>query len=121
VRLEQWRAETALLSRQISQDPDYLAGFSRGVETQRNASPATCADVMRADPSLAPVRGDAGAALAAKGGRQKIWARGYDDGVRLTQGLEALRVLPTCMPEEPPAPHASPAPASGAPAASGSR
>jgi hypothetical protein len=105
-RLEQWRAETALLSRQMSQDPDYLAGFGRGVEAQRAAAPATCADVLRSDPSLAPVRGDNGAAFAARGGRQKAWARGYEDGVRLTQGLEALRVLPTCMPAaaEPSAP-----------------
>jgi hypothetical protein len=120
-RLEQWRAETSLLSRQISQDPDYLAGFGRGVETQRTTAPSTCSDVMHMDPSLAPVRADAGAAFAAKGGRQKVWARGFEDGVRLTQGLEALRVLPTCMPEEQPAPHASPAPAAVAPVASGSR
>jgi len=120
-RLEQWRAETSLLSRQISQDPDYLAGFGRGVETERAAAPATCFDVMRLDPSLAPVRADAGAAFAAKGGRQKAWARGFEDGVRLTQGLEALRVLPTCMPEDQTAPHASPAPASVAPVAGGSR
>jgi len=97
-RLEQWRAETARLARPMSQDPDYLAGWSRGIETERAAPAATCVELLRADPSLAPVRDDAGAAFAARGGRQKTWARGYEDGVRLTRGQEALRILPTCTP-----------------------
>jgi len=102
-RLDEWTAQTTRLSSRISQDPDYLAGFGKGVEAGRGTVPSSCEEVTRFEPVLQPARGDSGAAYAAKGARQKSWSRGYEDGLRLAQGLEIIRVLPGCMPA--PAPH----------------
>jgi hypothetical protein len=40
-----------------------------------------------------------------------MWTRGYEDGLRLAQGLEVIRILPGCMP-----PAAEPRPAHDDPA-----
>lgn len=94
-RMAAWSAQTARLSSSIENDPDYLAGFARGVEEGRASSVKSCEELARTSP--APYWPAAsGAALAAKGGRQKAWARGYQDGVRLTQGLEAMKLIPAC-------------------------
>jgi hypothetical protein len=94
-RLQAWSTQTARLSSSIENDPDYLAGFARGVEEGRASAVKTCEELARTAP--APYWPTAsGAALAAKGGRQKAWARGYQDGVRLSQGLEAMKLMPTC-------------------------
>lgn len=111
-RLDQWTAQTARLSKGISQDPDYLAGFGRGVEAGRNMVPTACDEVTRFEPALQPARGNSNAAFAAKGNRQKTWTRGYEDGLRLAQGLEVIRILPGCMP---PAPMPKPRPAGNDP------
>jgi hypothetical protein len=100
-RLDQWTAQTARLSKQISQDPDYLAGFGRGVEAGRGTVPAACEEVTRFEPALQPAKGNANAAYVSKGNRQKNWTRGYEDGIRLAQGLEIIRILPGCMPPPP--------------------
>jgi len=100
-RLDRWTAQTARLSKQISQDPDYLAGFGRGVEAGRGSVPAACEEVTRFEPAMQPVKGNADAAFASKGNRQKNWSRGYEDGMRLAQGLEVIRILPGCMPPAP--------------------
>ncbi|HUD71476.1 MAG TPA: hypothetical protein VMQ62_05900 [Dongiaceae bacterium] len=94
-RLQAWSTQTARLSSNIENDPDYLAGFARGVDEGRHTAVKTCAELARTAP--APYWPSVtGAALAAKGGRQKAWARGYEDGVRLSQGLEAMKLMPTC-------------------------
>ncbi|HZN03116.1 MAG TPA: hypothetical protein VFD06_05965 [Candidatus Polarisedimenticolia bacterium] len=115
-RLEQWTAQTTRLSKGISQDPDYLAGFGKGVEAGRNSVPSACEEVTRFEPALQPARMNAGAAFAAKGDRQKNWTRGYEDGMRLAQGLEVLRLMPGCMPPAP-----APRPVKADPAASAVR
>ena len=97
-RLDRWTAQTTRLSAQISQDPDYLAGFGRGVEAGRGTVPASCEEVARFEPAMQPARNNPNAAFAAKGSRQKTWTRGYEDGQRLAQGLEIIRILPGCMP-----------------------
>ncbi len=97
-RLDEWTAQTTRLSSQISQDPDYLAGFGKGVEAGRGTVPSACEDVTRFEPAMQPARNTSNAAFAAKGGRQKTWTRGYEDGMRLAQGLEIIRILPGCMP-----------------------
>ena len=107
-RLDQWTAQTTRLSKGISQDPDYLAGFGRGVEAGRNSVPTACEEVTRFEPSPQPARIHSSTAYAAKGNRQKNWTRGYEDGLRLAQGLEVLKILPGCIPPAP-APHALPA------------
>lgn len=94
-RLQAWSTQTARLSSNIENDPDYLSGFAKGVEEGRANAVKSCAELARIAP--APYWPAAsGAALAAKGGRQKAWARGYQDGVRLSQGLEAMKLMPTC-------------------------
>ncbi len=94
-RLQAWTAQTTRLSSNIENDPDYLAGFARGVDEGRHSAVKTCEELARTAP--APFWPSAsGAALAARGGRQKAWARGYEDGVRLSQGLEAMKLMPTC-------------------------
>ena len=94
-RMAAWSAQTTRLSSNIENDPDYLAGFARGVEEGRSSAVKSCEELARTSP--APYWPAAsGAALAAKGGRQKAWARGYQDGVRLTHGLEAMKLMPAC-------------------------
>ncbi|HKQ97915.1 MAG TPA: hypothetical protein VJV75_08575 [Candidatus Polarisedimenticolia bacterium] len=94
-RMAAWSAQTARLSSTIENDPDYLAGFARGVEEGKNAAVKSCEELARMAPApYWPAASNA--AQAAKGGRQKAWARGYQDGVRLTQGLEAMKLIPAC-------------------------
>jgi len=102
-RLQEWNTRNATISGQISDDPDYMAGFVRGVEAGRAAPAMQCAELAQATPApYWPTA--ANAALAAKGRSQKAWARGYQDGARLAQGLEAVRALQACV-----APAAGPA------------
>ena len=96
-RLREWNTRNARISSQISDDPDYMAGFVRGVEAGREAPAMQCADLAQATPApYWPTA--ANAALAAKGKSQKEWARGYQHGARLSQGLEAVRALQACVP-----------------------
>ncbi len=99
-RMDEWVEQTARLSGQISSDPDYLEGFARGVSTGRSSSVTQCAELMKVEPATQSLRGPvSGVAVAASTGkRQKSWSRGYQDGLRLAQGLEAIRVLPQCAP-----------------------
>jgi len=118
-RLDQWTAQTTRLSKGISRDPDYLAGFGKGVEAGRNTVPSACEEVTRFEPAMQPARIHSNAAFVAKGGnRQKSWTRGYEDGLRLAQGLDVIRILPGCIPPPPaPAPTSAPRAAKAGPAA----
>jgi phosphopantetheinyl transferase (holo-ACP synthase) len=100
-RMGQWISQTSRIPAQISNDPDYLAGFARGVEAGKVSPAAKCQDLVSTEPVMQPARGTAAASFAAKGSRQKAWSRGYDDGLHLAQGLEAIRVLPQCAPATP--------------------
>jgi hypothetical protein len=101
-RVNQWVSQTARIPAQISNDPDYLDGFAHGVEAGRATPAAQCADLVSTGPGLQPGRSGAPpASYAAKGSRQKAWVRGYEDGLRLTQGLEAISTLPQCAPATP--------------------
>lgn len=95
-RLQEWNTRNARISSQMSDDPDYMAGFMRGVEAGRAAPATQCAELAQASP--APYWPTASnAALAARGKSQKAWARGYQDGARLSEGLEAVRALQACV------------------------
>jgi hypothetical protein len=100
-RMNQWISQTSRIPAQISNDPDYLAGFARGVEAGKVSPAAKCQDLVSSEPAMQPGRGVSSASYAAKGSRQKAWTRGYEDGLRLAQGLEAIRVLPQCAPATP--------------------
>jgi len=106
-RLQEWNTRNAKISSQISDDPDYMAGFARGIEAGRAEPAMECSELAKATPApYWPTA--ANAALAAKGRSQKAWARGYQDGARLSQGLEAVRALQACV-----TPAAAPASAPG--------
>jgi hypothetical protein len=95
-RLREWSARNERISSQVSDDPDYRAGFARGLEEGRGAPALSCADLAHAAPApYWPTT--ATAAFAAQGRSQKAWARGYQDGSRLAQGLEAVRALEACV------------------------
>ena len=101
-RLREWSARNERISSQMSPDPDYKAGFSRGFEDGRGAPVMTCAELAKAAPApYWPTA--ANAALAARGKNQKAWARGYQDGIRLAQGVEAVHALEACVPQSTPA------------------
>lgn len=99
-RMEEWVDQTTRLSGQISSDPDYLDGFARGVSIGRSSTVTQCTELMKVEPASQSLRGPAStvAVAASSGKRQKSWSRGYQDGLRLAQGLEAIRVLPQCAP-----------------------
>jgi hypothetical protein len=95
-RLREWNSRNARITSQISDDPDYMAGFVRGVEAGRTAPASACADLVKAGPAPSWPQPSPTTALAAKGKRQKTWARGFQDGAHLSQGLEAVKALQTC-------------------------
>lgn len=114
-RLDALVDETSRIPERIGDDPDYMAGFVRGVEAGRAARPDSCPALMSI--GTAPVRvatgyNGSGAVPAGRGGHeghgdhagpggeteaQARFNRGYVDGVRLTQGLDAIRRLPGCF------------------------
>ena len=94
-RLDKALEETARLTDRVSSDPDYLKGFSAGVEAMRAVDLGQCRELMSRDftniasaPQLAAGFGGEAA------GR---YSRGFQDGQRLVYGLECLRRLPQCM------------------------
>ena len=98
--------ETSRSSDRIADEPDYLAGFGKGVTAGRASRVGSCAQLMAV--GAQPARtygGQAPVALpAARGGEaQSRFASGYADGMRLSQELDAIRRLPGCfvtVPEE---------------------
>ena len=58
--------------------------------------PPSCTDLAQSGPAMQPPHGSTTAEFASKGSRQKMWSRGYQDGVRLSVGLEAMKTLPQC-------------------------
>ena len=100
-RMRQWVSQTQRIQGRISNDPDYLAGFARGVEAGRATAVTKCEQLATAEPAMLPGGGPSTATFASKGSRQKAWSRGYEDGVHLTHGLEAIRILPQCVPGTP--------------------
>ena len=100
-RMSQWVSQTQRIQGRISNDPDYLAGFARGVEAGRATALTKCEQLATAEPAMLPMSGPSAATFASKGSRQKAWSRGYEDGIQLTHGLEAIRILPQCVPGTP--------------------
>ncbi|HUD71477.1 MAG TPA: hypothetical protein VMQ62_05905 [Dongiaceae bacterium] len=105
-RLEALVDETSRISDRIADDADYLAGFGKGVAAGRAARVGSCPELLAV--GTQPVRGYAGPApVAVPAGRAgdapARFASGYADGLRLSQGLDAVRRLPACfvpVPEE---------------------
>jgi len=108
--------DTSRIPERITGDPDYMAGFVRGVEAGRSSRPDSCPGLMSVGSGTTRIssgyhgtgavpagRGGAGSSGAGESEAQGRFNRGYADGVRLTQGLDAIRRLPGCfvpVPEE---------------------
>ena len=106
--------ETSRIPDRISDDPDYLAGFVKGVEAGRAPHPVACSDLMTiasASPTVYPIAAPSTAATASyrKPGtaapvsteQEQRRQRGYQDGLRLTVALDAVRRMPGCLVQVP--------------------
>ncbi len=106
MRIDTLIDETSRISDRIADDPDYLAGFGKGVAAGRAARVDSCSELLAV--GTQPVRGPARPAPAAvpagrAGEAPARFASGYADGLRLSQELDAVRRLPDCfvaVPEE---------------------
>jgi hypothetical protein len=116
--------ETSRIPDRISDDPDYLAGFVKGVEAGRVPHPVACSDLMtiaQASPTVYPIATTPTTATAAYRNvpagtatsteQQARRQRGYQDGLRLTLALDAVHRMPGCLVPIPEAtgPHRDPA------------
>jgi len=85
--------EAARVTDRIRSDSDYLEGFAAGVEKERNRSYGDCPSLI--DNYFSP---------DSRSGKGSGWSRGYEDGQRLTHGLELAHRLQDCfVPVPPPA------------------
>lgn len=96
--------ETSRIPDRINDDPDYMSGFVKGVEAGRAARVSQCSDLIAVGSAPPPPVRDrvAPAANTSPGDRmaaerQARAARGYQDGMRLTLGVDAVRRLPSCF------------------------
>jgi hypothetical protein len=102
--------ETSRIPDRISDDPDYLAGFVKGVEAGRAPHPVACTDLMtiaQASPTVYPLAAPStaatasyrkvGTATATSSEQEMRRQRGYQDGMRLTVALDAVRRMPGCL------------------------
>lgn len=99
-RIDELIDETSRIPERISGEPDYMSGFVKGVEAGRASRPTQCPDLMRADAVASRPQGAASTNADAQG----RYNRGYQDGLRLTVGLDAIRRLPGCFVPVPQAP-----------------
>jgi hypothetical protein len=102
--------ETSRIPDRISDDPDYMAGFVKGVEAGRAPHPVACSDLMtiaQASPTVYPIATPSAAATASyrkvgtatptSNEQEQRRQRGYQDGLRLTIGLDAVHRMPGCL------------------------
>jgi len=100
--------ETSRIPDRINGDPDYMSGFVKGVEAGRAARASQCSDLIAIGNAPPPPVRDrvAPAANTSPGDRMAVErqarsARGYQDGMRLTLGVDAVRRLPGCFVQVP--------------------
>lgn len=114
-RLDEASQETAKITERVNGDPDYLRGFSAGIEAVRSLDLASCDDFLnRSLQSIVPKPPQLPAAMLGPAAAQ--YQHGYQDGGRLVFGLESMRHLPACMVQVPEVPD-DPLPAPSAPRA----
>ena len=100
--------EASRITERIGEDPDYISGFVQGVEAARAPHPVACPDLMALASGTPPgyaLPGSGNVAQAARRGQvspisteaQARRQRGYQDGLRLSLGLDAVRRLPGCF------------------------
>jgi len=100
--------EASRITERIGEDPDYISGFVQGVEAGRAPHPVACPDLMALATGTPPgyaLPGTGNVAQAARRGQTAVISteaqarrqRGYQDGLRLSLGLDAIRRLPACF------------------------
>jgi hypothetical protein len=104
--------ETSRITERIGGEPDYLSGFVEGVEAGRAPHPVACPDLISLSSATPPgyaLPGSPTVAPAARHGEkpgtvspvsteaQARRQRGYQDGLRLALGLDAIRRLNGCF------------------------
>lgn len=94
--------ESMRVAYRLDDDPDYLAGFARGVEAARAADPRDCPVLMALDLGGPPQRTHQ--VHAAEETAEQRAQRGFRDGKILIEGLEMLERLPACFVPVPPLP-----------------
>jgi hypothetical protein len=106
--------ETSRIPDRISDDPDYMSGFVKGVEAGRAPHPVACSDLMTiasSSPTVYPIAAPSpasaasyrkvGVANATSSEQEARRQRGYQDGLRLTVALDAVRRMPGCLVQVP--------------------
>src|SRR5262245_48444446 len=68
-RMAQWVNQTQRIQGRISNDPDYLAGFARGVEAGKATAVTKCEELASAQQAMLAMRGPCTGTFAAQGGR----------------------------------------------------
>jgi hypothetical protein len=108
--------EASRITERIGEDADYISGFVQGVEAGRAPHPVACPDLMALASATPPgyaLPGSPNLSQAARRGQKpgtvspistEAQARrqhGYQDGLRLSLGLDAVRRLSACYVEVP--------------------
>jgi len=94
-QLDRAREETSRLADRLSSDPDYLAGFGKGVEDARALDLRACSTMLGLD--LEPKRRRVERTEKAEDTSAARESRGFEDGRKLVLGLELMRRLPSCF------------------------
>lgn len=100
--------EASRITERIGEDPDYISGFVQGVEAGRAPHPVACPDLMALASGTPPGYALPGSGTVSQAARrsqvspisteaQARRQRGYQDGLRLSLGLDAIRRLPACF------------------------
>jgi len=87
--------ETTRVAYRMSGDPDYIAGFARGVEAGRAADRRDCPVLLATDLGGPPRR--TGHPHGEGESAEQRAERGYRDGLTLVRGLEMMERLPACF------------------------
>ena len=119
-QIERLVDETARIPDRINDDPQYLAGFLKGIDSGRAPHPTGCSDLL----AISAPQQEASRSYGGYGGRgvapasghgpnqegegRDRQARGYQDGYRLAIGLDAVHRLSGCFVQVPDGPMPGP-------------
>ena len=93
-KLERAVNETYRLRERMSSNPEYLAGFARGVEAARTVNLRSCANLMAR--KLGPSKSYTSTAYGTVAAVSPA-TKGFQDGKTFVYGLEMIRRLPDCF------------------------
>jgi hypothetical protein len=94
-QLDHAREETSRLADRVSGDPDYLAGFAKGVEDARAVDLRACTTMLGLELESKRRRNER--TKNTEDTSEARESRGFEDGRKLILGLELMRRLPSCF------------------------